>query len=43
MSEIECVREIDNKGREVFKFKNEVKAVGEKKTQKWLSELINLN
>jgi hypothetical protein len=34
MSEIECVREIDNKGREVFKFKNEVKTVGEKKAQK---------
>jgi len=25
MSEIECVREVDNKGKEMFKFKSESK------------------
>ena len=25
MSEIECVREVDNKGKEIFRFKNDVK------------------
>ena len=33
MSEIECVREVDNKGREIFKFKNQndIKALTDSK------------